>query len=94
MFRFSNGQIDLNQLASGQDCGQVENLNYSHELGRLSKPKLVNTHVVGWTRAPKKLDKEEISKNSYHSGRLFRENESYIQEKLISSIKTSLNMVN
>lgn len=100
MFRFPNGQIDLDQLASGQDCDRVENLNYLHELGCLSKAKLVKTQVVRWKQALKKLDKEEISKNSYHFWReafiwywLFKENEGYIQEKIISSIKTSLKMV-
>lgn len=100
MFRFPNGLIDLDQLASGQDCDRVENLNYLHELGCLSKAKLVKTQVVRWKQALKKLDKEEISKNSYHFWReafiwywLFKENEGYIQEKIISSIKTSLKMV-
>ena len=100
MFRFPNGLIDLDQLASGQDCDRVENLNYLHELGCLSKAKLVKTQVVRWKQALKKLDKEEISKNSYLFWReafiwywLFKENEGYIQEKIISSIKTSLKMV-
>ena len=100
MFRFPNGLIDLDQLASGQDCDRVENLNYLHELGCLSKAKLVKTQVVRWKQALKKLDKEEISKNSYHFGReafiwlwLFKENYGHIQEKIISSIKTSLKMV-
>lgn len=100
MFRFPNGLIDLDQLASGQDCDRVENLNYLHELGCLSKAKLVKTQVVRWKQALKKLDKEEFSKNSYHFWReafiwywLFKENEGYIQEKIISSIKTSLKMV-
>ena len=55
---------------------------------------MFDEHVI------KKLDKEEISKNSYHFGRaafiwlwLFKENYGHIQEKIISSIKTSLKMV-